>query len=91
VALVVIAVVAALVAISRWVWLDAERRGMNPRWGIGVALMLIVFLPLYFAVRRPVKCANCGKDIDSSLSLCEECEALPSGDPSEGRAGRILG
>ena len=49
--------------------------------------MLIVFLPLYFMAPRPMKCTNCGKDIASSLSLCEKCEALSSSDPSEGRAG----
>jgi MFS family permease len=33
---------------------DAEKRGMNAwAWGIGVFLVLIVFLPLYFILRKP--------------------------------------
>ena len=33
---------------------DAKKRGMNPwGWGIGVFLLLIVFLPLYFILRKP--------------------------------------
>ncbi len=34
---------------------DAQKRGMNPiGWGIGVFLILIVFLPIYFMVRKPI-------------------------------------
>jgi hypothetical protein len=34
---------------------DANKRGMNGvLWGIGVFLLCIVFLPLYFIVRRPM-------------------------------------
>lgn len=33
---------------------DATKRGMNAwAWGIGVFLVLIVFLPLYFILRKP--------------------------------------
>ncbi len=33
---------------------DASKRGMNSwGWGIGVFLLLIVFLPLYFILREP--------------------------------------
>jgi hypothetical protein len=78
------------VAVSRWVWLDAEKRGMNPRWAIAVGLMLIIFLPLYLLVRGPVQCSSCGKAIDSSLELCEDCEELASG-LGEARPGRIFG
>ena len=85
-------VLAILVAVSIWVSQDARRRGMSTRWGIGVGLLLIVFLPLYFFVRRrTVKCAACGNDIATSLSLCEECEQFIQQDPAQGRPGRILG
>jgi hypothetical protein len=53
--------------------------------------MLIVFLPLYFLVRKPIRCPGCGKDIAPSVSLCEECERLNAGEPDAGRAGRIFG
>lgn len=90
-ALVVLIVIAALIATSRWVWLDAERRGMNPRWAIGVGLALIFVLPIYLAVRKPIQCANCGKEIVPTLTLCEECEASIPANPDAGRAGRLLG
>jgi hypothetical protein len=33
---------------------DAKKRGMSAwGWGIGVFLLLIVFLPIYFIVRKP--------------------------------------
>ncbi len=33
---------------------DAAKRGMNAwGWGIGVFLLLIVFLPIYFISRKP--------------------------------------
>jgi MFS family permease len=33
---------------------DASKRGMNAwGWGIGVFLLLIIFLPLYFILRKP--------------------------------------
>jgi hypothetical protein len=45
--------IALVVAIL--VGLDASKRGMNVwGWGIGVFLLLIVFLPLYFILRKPV-------------------------------------
>jgi hypothetical protein len=35
---------------------DAGKRGMNAwGWGIGVFLLLIVFLPLYFILRKPIQ------------------------------------
>ena len=83
---------ATLVAVSIWVRQDAIRRGMSTRWGTGVFFLLIVFLPLYFVVRRrTVKCAACGNDIPDSLSLCEDCEQSIQQDPAQGRPGRILG
>src|ERR1019366_1105035 len=78
--------------VSIWVSQDARKRGMSARWGIGVGLLLIVFLPLYFLVRRrTVKCAGCGNDIAASLSLCEECEQSIQQDLANARPGRILG
>lgn len=41
--------------IGIFVGMDANKRGMNPwGWGIGVFLLLIVFLPLYFIQRKPL-------------------------------------
>jgi hypothetical protein len=80
-----------LIAVSRWVWVDAQRRGMNRRWAIWVGAMLIVFLPLYLLVRRPVKCSGCGKAIDSSSELCEHCDEVSASEPDQGRSGRIFG
>jgi hypothetical protein len=46
----VIALIAAV-----YVAQDANRRGMNGvLWAIGVFLLCIVFLPLYFIVRKPL-------------------------------------
>ena len=34
---------------------DAKKRGMNAwGWGIGVFLLLIIFLPIYFMTRKPL-------------------------------------
>lgn len=89
--IIVLVAFGVLIAVSRWVWVDAERRGMNRRWGIWVGVMLIVFLPLYLLARKPVKCSGCGKAIDSSSELCEQCEELSASEPGEGRSGRIFG
>jgi len=44
--------IAAIVAY--FVGQDAEKRGMSAwGWGIGVFLLMIVFLPLYFILRKP--------------------------------------
>ena len=41
--------------IAFWVYTDAAKRGMNAvGWAIGVFLLLIVFLPLYFIKRKPL-------------------------------------
>lgn len=89
--IIALAPLALLIAISSWVWKDATRRDMNPRWGIAVGLLLIVFLPLYLAVRKPVKCGGCGKPVPSSAFLCEGCEQLKSNEEGAARAGRIFG
>ncbi|MEM9884293.1 MAG: hypothetical protein AAF849_00255 [Bacteroidota bacterium] len=40
--------------VSFWVLMDAKSRGMNATlWAIGVLLLMIVFLPLYFIFRKP--------------------------------------
>ncbi len=81
-----------LIAVSVWVSQDARKRGMSIKWGIGVGLLSIVFLPLYFIVRKPIpKCPSCENDIPVSRSLCEECEAALLRDPADGRSGRIFG
>ena len=48
-----IAIVIALI-IGILVGRDASKRGMNAfGWGFGVFAFMIVFLPLYFIVRKP--------------------------------------
>jgi len=81
---------AILISISAWVWQDARKRGMNPRWAIGVGLAMIIFLPLYFALRKPVKCIECGTNIDSSSRRCASCEERVASE-SDIRSGRIFG
>lgn len=45
-------IIALIVGIA--VGQDAKKRGMNAwGWGIGVFLLLIIFLPLYFILRKP--------------------------------------
>lgn len=45
--------IALLVAI--FVAKDANKRGMNGiAWGAGVFLVMIIFLPIYFIVRKPI-------------------------------------
>ena len=35
---------------------DANKRGMNGiGWGLGVFLLMIVFLPIYLIIRKPLK------------------------------------
>lgn len=42
-------------AAAFFVYQDAAKRGMNAvLWAIGVFLLLIVFLPLYFILRKPL-------------------------------------
>ena len=44
-----------LLAISYFVYQDAEKRGMNGiLWAIGTFLICIIFLPLYFIMRKPL-------------------------------------
>jgi hypothetical protein len=89
-----------LLVLSVWVSLDARKRGMSTRWGIGVFLALIIFLPIYFVVRKPlpaVKCTGCGKKVDMTREFCWGCgepiaqAAAAGGGADEGRPGRMLG
>ncbi len=90
-----------LAGVSFWVWQDAEQRGMSHRWAIGTGFLLIVFLPLYFLVRKPklpARCTACGSDVPDSdpesTLLCEECQRTTTTSDSErneGRPGRIFG
>ncbi|HBH47334.1 MAG TPA: hypothetical protein DDX98_01760 [Bacteroidales bacterium] len=46
---IIIALVVAILVAK-----DAQKRGMNAwAWAFGVFLLLIVFLPLYFILRKP--------------------------------------
>jgi len=88
-----------LLALSIWVGNDARKRGMSARWGVGVGLMLIVFLPLYFVVRKPLlgtKCEGCGRRVDDSAEVCWECgaptaKAAAAAGVETGRDGRLFG
>ncbi len=57
---------------------DAQKRGMNPwGWGIGVFLLMIVFLPIYFITRKPLleKQVNSNDDVlDDDQDLLEELD-----------------
>lgn len=45
-------IIALIVAI--YIGKDASKRGMNSfGWGFGVFALMIIFLPLYFIVRKP--------------------------------------
>jgi hypothetical protein len=45
-------IIALVIAIS--IGKDASKRGMNSLgWGLGVFVLMIIFLPLYFIVRKP--------------------------------------
>jgi len=44
-----------LIVITILVGNDAEKRGMSGfGWGAGVFFLMIIFLPLYFIVRKPL-------------------------------------
>lgn len=43
-----------LVSGALWVRQDALKRRMSPHWGTGVFFVAIVFVPLYFLLRKPL-------------------------------------
>lgn len=85
-------VLAMVAGVAIWVRQDAIKRGMSSHWGTGVFFLLIVFLPLYFVVRRrTAECRACGTDVGVSVSLGKDCEQPDQQDPALGRPGRFLG
>ena len=77
--------------IAAWVYSDAKSRGKasGPAllWSLGVLLLLIIFLPLWFFLRpkkeseiviadRPKLCAECGKYYEGMPSYCPNCGKL---------------
>jgi hypothetical protein len=74
-----IGVIIALV-IAILIGKDASKRGMNAwGWGIGVFLLLIVFLPLYFIMRKPkVDSSNLSEANADNLpeAKAEECPVI---------------
>ena len=65
---------AALVTVALWVRKDAIKRGMSPYWGIAVSGALIISFPLYFVLRKPMRCLVCGTKTKTSASVCVNCE-----------------
>jgi phosphotransferase system glucose/maltose/N-acetylglucosamine-specific IIC component len=54
---------------------DAKKRGMNAwAWGIGVFLLLIIFLPLYFITRKPKLEDQQKASIDTSDDILDDSE-----------------
>jgi hypothetical protein len=89
------ALIALVIALAPAVWVrkDAIKRGMSPRWGMGVFWFMILFLPLYFVLRKPVRCSVCGAKIEDSCPVCADCEqaAEKASAAPEARHGRIFG
>ncbi len=78
--------------ITMWVYLDAKKRGHNAPggWAFLVFIFLIIFLPLYLMMRKPLPgmafvmptgqptpCATCGKYsvVNSGANFCALCGA----------------
>ena len=74
--------------VAAWVFSDAKSRGKENGsaflWSLGVLLLLIVFLPLWFFLRpkkeseivvidKPKLCLECGKYYEGFPSYCPNC------------------
>jgi predicted amidophosphoribosyltransferase len=67
--------------VALWTYKDAKRRGMQGAggWAAGVFLLLIVFLPLYLAQRKPLAggpiyiCAGCRNTVPPGAQFCSAC------------------
>ena len=85
-------------AIAVWVRMDARKRGLSAGaatgWGIGVFLLLIVFLPLYLWMRRDFSSAKSGATKSAAPIAgvpCRYCGYENTGDPDYcGKCGRQM-
>jgi len=64
--------------IALWVYKDARRRNKGRfvafLWFLGVWMLMIVFLPLWFLCRpRVLLCPHCGKYYEGTPSYCPHC------------------
>jgi len=83
--LVMLTIVAIPFLAAVWVYFNARKRyesaGTAFLWALGVFLMLIIFLPLYFIVRpRPLEeqravvyCKSCGQYNPMGSEYCKHC------------------
>jgi len=81
--LLIAAVVAFFVAI------DAKKRGMNAvGWGIGTFALMIIFLPLYFIMRKPILNQTAAQPLypppypTGPANLCATCGKYYGGTPA---------
>ena len=69
--------------VSAWVYSDAKSRGSRSPalWAFWVLLIMIIFLPLYLAMRpvkiatskQPILCPHCGKYYEPPVKFCPNC------------------
>ena len=66
--------------VAFWVYSDARNRGKTTKWAflwfLGVFLVLILFLPLWFIKRPKMKlCDHCGKyyEYGAAYIFCPRC------------------